>query len=184
MLVGDVVHRTIDHSLSRLRVGSEYPVEEAKARVIALFKQAWQDNASRNTNLFEHYYDEKPDSDKLLEFKTLMDQSIEGFYESDSYGFIKFISSPHWLSKEKLESFDFDGTKIWVKLDFAARHDDRIYIYDWKTGKQVKGNDTQLAVYALFAQDKWKIELGKLRLFDIYLSKRLPVKLKVSDTIL
>jgi len=53
-----------------------------------------------------------------------------------------------------------------------------------KTGKQVKENETQLAVYALFAQDKWAIDLDKLRLFDVYLSKRLPVKLKVSDTII
>jgi len=192
MLVGDVVHRTINHSLGRLSTGTEFPIEEAKERVIELFRQAWrestnkawQENASRNANLFEHYYDEKPDKERLLELKTLMEDSIDGFYESDSYGFIKFISTPHWLSREKLESFEFEDTKIWIKLDFAARHDERIYVYDWKTGKQVKGNDTQLAVYALFAQDKWKIELKNLRLFDVYLSKRLPVKLKVSDTII
>jgi len=150
MLVGDVVHRTINHSLGRLSGGSEFPVEDAKERVIALFRQAWheskykawQENASRNTNLFEHYYDEKPDKERLLQLKTLMEDSIDGLYESDSYGFIKFISTPHWLSREKLESFEFEGTKIWVKLDFAARHDKRIYIYDWKTGKQVKENDT------------------------------------------
>ena len=192
MLVGDVVHRTINHSLERLATGTEFPVEDAKERVVALFRQAWrestnkdwQENASRNANLFEHYYDEKPDNERLLQLKTLMEDSIDGFYESDSYGFIKFISTPHWLSREKLESFEFEGTNIWIKLDFAARHDERIYIYDWKTGKQVKENETQLAVYALYAQDKWGVELENLRLFDVYLSKRLPVKLKVSDTII
>lgn len=192
MLVGDVVHRTINYSLERLSRGKEVPVEDAKKRVIELFRQAWresknkawQENASRNTNLFEHYYNEKVDDDRLLELKALMEDSITGFYDSDSYGFIKFISIPHWLTRETLESFDFQGTKIWVKLDFAARHDERIYIYDWKTGKQVKENDTQLAVYAMFAQDKWGINLDDLRLFDVYLSKRLPVKLKVSDIII
>jgi len=34
MLVGDVVHRTINHSLGRLSTGTEFPIEEAKERVI------------------------------------------------------------------------------------------------------------------------------------------------------
>ncbi len=192
MLVGDVVHRTIHRSLERLYNGSEMPVADAQSLAINLFRQAWresrqkdwQENASRNANLFEHYYDAVPDDERLLEFKTLMDDSISGFYESDSYGFIKFISTPHWLSREKLESFELNETNIWVKLDFAARHDERIYIYDWKTGKQVKGNETQLAVYALYARDKWNLNIDDLRLFDVYLSKRLPVKLKISETVI
>jgi len=40
MLVGEVVHRTINYSLERLATGTEFPVEEAKERVIELFRQA------------------------------------------------------------------------------------------------------------------------------------------------
>ena len=107
-----------------------------------------------------------------------MVNSVDGFFASDSYRFIQTMSDTQWLAIEDLDSFEVHGAKLWVKLDFAIRHGERIYIYDWKTGKVAKENEVQLAIYALYAKQKWDVDLGLIRLFDVYLNQQLPVKVK------
>ena len=144
----------------------------------------WKDSPKWKTNLFEHFYNQKPSDDKLLETRDLMLNSVDGFFASDSYRFIQTMSDSQWLAIEDLDSFDMHGAKLWVKLDFAIRHGERVYIYDWKTGRVVKENEVQLAVYAIYAQQKWDIDLKLIRLFDVYLNQQLPVKVKPTDRLI
>ncbi|MFQ6615414.1 MAG: PD-(D/E)XK nuclease family protein [Fidelibacterota bacterium] len=191
MLIGSLVHEIINRVLDGLKKGKEMPVENAQRDLIGLFKRKWReskqgewmDDPKWKANLFEHYYDEELTEDHLLQARETMMDSIRGFYDSDSYHFIKTLSPREWLTKEEIDSFDFEGTNVWVKLDFAARHGEKIYIYDWKTGREVTEDETQLAVYGLYAMNRWAIELNNLRLFDIYLKKQLPVKMKLSRKI-
>jgi CRISPR/Cas system-associated exonuclease Cas4 (RecB family) len=190
MLVGDIVHQVINASLDYLGGHAEYPLEKAEQRAIDQFKQAWRESKekawkkspSRATNLFEHYYQEELSQEALLEFRDALVENVHGFYHSESYGFIKTISKREWLTKEKLTTLDVDGIPVWVKLDFAARYGNRVYIYDWKTGRVVKEDELQLAVYALYAMEHWGVQIEDLRLFDIYLRKQLPVKVKVNQS--
>ena len=128
--------------------------------------------------MFEHFYNQKPTDEALLDIRDLMLNSIDGFFASDSYRFIQTMSDSQWLAIEDLDSFEVHGAKLWVKLDFAIRHGERVYIYDWKTGKVAKENEVQLAIYALYAQQKWDVDLNLIRLFDVYLNQQLPVKVK------
>ena len=192
MLAGKIVHKMINIVLEALRNKREIPVEKAEQKAIEDFRASWRQskrgewksNPKWKTNLFEHYYEENLSEDYLLEVKETLVESIRGFYLSDSFNFIKTISPNEWLCKEKLNTFDFSRTRVWVKLDFATRHGERIYIYDWKTGKKVTEDETQLAVYALYALSKWEIELKEIRLFDVYLKKQLPVKVKLSKALI
>lgn len=192
MLAGSLVHTMISVILEGLKDRHEMPVGTAEAETIKLFKEAWRESKSgnwktsrkRTTNLFEHYYEESLTDEQLLEIRNTMVESIQGFYQSDSFAFIKTLSRSQWLSKEELDAFDFHGTKIWVKLDFVARHGERVYLYDWKTGRVVSEDETQLAVYGLYAFSKWGVELEDLRLLDIYLKKQLPVILKLNEPLL
>ena len=192
MLAGSIVHDQIEKILKATRYGREIPIESSEEDIIQRFKRsrsesknkAWEDSPKWKTNLFEHYYDEKPTDEKLFEIRDTMLNSIKGFYSSDSYRFIQTMSDRQWLSIEDLDSFDIDENKVWVKLDFAIRHGERIYIYDWKTGKIDKENEVQLAVYSLYAQQKWETDLKYLRLFDVYLKQQLPVKVKPTQAII
>ena len=192
MLVGMVVHKEVDRILESIRRGWSISQDKAETEVLTSFKRAWresknkewQENPKWKTNLFEHYYNKELPEEKLIEMKDVMVNSIKGFYASDSLAFIKTLSTGEWLSKEDLDSFEINGTKIWVKLDFAARHGDRIYVYDWKTGKEVKEDENQLAIYTLYAMDKWAIELKFIRLFDVYLRKQIPIKVKPTKVLL
>jgi len=189
MFAGKVVHDTISSVLDELKAGMIVEQEKAEEKVVKSFKQGWGQSKREEwrgspkwkTNLFEHYYDEVPSQDELKDVGDKLVKCIDGFYASESFAYIKSIPSVDWICKEELASFDFEGTKVFVSLDFAARHGQRVYIYDWKTGKQVYEDEIQLAVYAIYAIEEWGIDLSNLRLFDVYLQKRMPVKVKVNE---
>jgi len=192
MLAGSIVHDEVERTLKTLRYGRNADQNKSKDNVIKNFKQSWnqsknkewEDSPKWKTNLFEHYYDQKPSDENLLDLRDLMLDSIDGFFASDSYRFIQTMSDSQWLAIEDLDSFDMHGAKLWVKLDFAIRHGERVYIYDWKTGRVVKENEVQLAVYAIYAQQKWDVDLKLIRLFDVYLNQQLPVKVKPTDRLI
>jgi len=192
MLAGSIVHDEVERTLKILRYGRSADQEKSKDNVVKNFKQSWaqskneewRDSPKWKTNLFEHYYGKKPSDQDLLDIRDLMVNSIDGFFASDSYRFIQTMSDTQWLAIEDLDSFEIHGTKLWVKLDFAIRHGERVYIYDWKTGKVVKENEVQLAVYAIYAQQKWDVDLRLIRLFDVYLNQQLPVKVKPTDKLI
>ena len=186
MLAGTIVHDEVERALKAVRYGRNADIVKSKENVIKVFKQSWaqsknkdwEDNPKWKTNLFEHFYNQKPTDEALLDIRDIMLNSIDGFFASDSYRFIQTMSDSQWLAIEDLDSFEVHGAKLWVKLDFAIRHGERVYIYDWKTGKVAKENEVQLAIYALYAQQKWDVDLKLIRLFDVYLNQQLPVKVK------
>ena len=64
------------------------------------------------------------------------------------------------MDVETLQSFIFNGIKVWVQMDFARLEDQTLYIYDWKTGQvgDEAGLRQQLGVYGLFfrqAHPEW-----------------------------
>ena len=192
MLAGTIVHDEVERTLKAVRYGRNADIVKSKENVIKVFKQSWaqsknkdwKDNPKWKTNLFEHFYNQKPTDEVLLDIRDLMLNSIDGFFASDSYRFIQTMSDSQWLAIEDLDSFEVHGAKLWVKLDFAIRHGERVYIYDWKTGKVAKENEVQLAIYALYAQQKWNVDLKLIRLFDVYLNQQLPVKVKPTNRLI
>ena len=192
MLAGSIVHDEVERTLKILRYGRSADQGKSKDNVVKIFKQSWlqskneewRDSPKWKTNLFEHYYNKKPSDQDLLDIRDLMVDSIDGFFASDSYRFIQTMSETQWLAIEDLDSFEIHGARLWVKLDFAIRHGELVYIYDWKTGKVVKENEVQLAVYAIYAQQKWDVDLKLIRLFDVYLNQQLPVKVKPTNKLI
>ena len=76
---------------------------------------------------------------------------------------------------EDLEEFEFEGAKIYVKLDFARRKDGLIEIIDWKTGKESESEPTvQIGAYAIYAMQKWNVPLEKIRAYLVYLTNPVP----------
>ena len=192
MLAGTIVHDEVERTLKAVRYGRNADIVKSKENVIKVFKQSWaqsknkdwKDNPKWKTNLFEHFYNQKPTDEALLDIRDLMLNSIDGFFASDSYRFIQTMSDSQWLAIEDLDSFEVHGAKLWVKLDFAIRHGERVYIYDWKTGKVAKEIEFNLAQYALYAQQKWDVDLNLIRLFDVYLNQQLPVKVKPTNRLI
>ncbi len=82
--------------------------------------------------------------------------SLAAFYGSPVCQEICETPPDRWLPIDSLDTFDFEGTKVYVAPDFAFRDaEDRLRILDWKTGRPRDKDHEQVKGYALFAKDRW-----------------------------
>jgi hypothetical protein len=163
---GSVVHGALKRMLEAARVtGQFWPLEKLLDRTHSRARAEWASSrdksywreASRIVGLLEHEYSDVVGGD---EWKRLYAEVVEGslraFHESATFQEIKATPRDRWLSVDELDAWVFEGTKIWVAVDFAYRDSsERVQILDWKTGKERGVDHTQVGVYALYAQQKW-----------------------------
>ena len=176
---GESVHHVIEEVLKSYRSGKPVALEATLARLTEVMRanfrsskaKKYYEDPKKNIGLFEHEYN-KPVTDET--WKKIHDEAaacIKNFYES---GFFKELSADDkrtWLIIEDLEEFDFEGAKIYVKLDFARKKNDLIEIYDWKTGKDENADVTvQMGAYAAYAMKKWGLPLSSIRAYVFNLS--------------
>lgn len=163
MWAGDVVHRCIERALSNVRRGIEpLAADAAIDATIHSMRDEWRRSRSGSVKerLTEHEYGlEIPD----LEWRDNADhvrQCLWNFYASRQWEALRKLPAKRWLDLETLSSFPFEGVKVFVKLDVAYRdEDDRVVIVDWKTGRAPDPDHSmQVATYALYAGDTWKVE--------------------------
>jgi PD-(D/E)XK nuclease superfamily len=163
---GTVVHGAIRDMLRRARATGKFrPLDDLLLRTRARARGQWARSreksywreASQIDGLVEHEYAEPVASE---EWKRIWDHTIEaslrGFYASDTFAAIQATPREKWLTVDELDSWTFEGTKVWVAIDFAFTDGDgRVHILDWKTGQQRAVDHTQVGIYALYAQGKW-----------------------------
>ncbi|HTP50576.1 MAG TPA: PD-(D/E)XK nuclease family protein [Anaeromyxobacteraceae bacterium] len=165
---GSVVHEALRHMLNRARMagdrkGLEELVAQTRQRSRAIWsssrdKSYWRE-ATRIVGLLEHEYGEPVPAE---EWKRVWDEVIEGsiraFYRSETFDRIRAVPAADWLTVDELDSWAFEGTKVWVAIDFAYRDErGRIHVLDWKTGRERGVDHTQVAIYALYARQKWGV---------------------------
>jgi hypothetical protein len=165
---GSVVHDALRTLLVRARAtGQFWTVEELLDRTRQRARAQWSTSreksywreASQIAGLVEHEYGDPVPS---AEWKRLWDEVMEGslraFYASETFDRIRRAPRAKWLTVDELDSFTFEGTKIWVAIDFAfADEGGVVHVLDWKTGKERGVDHTQVGIYTLFAQKKWSV---------------------------
>jgi hypothetical protein len=166
---GSLVHDAVKRALSRARASGELPPLErvlerthAKARAewaASREKSYWRE-ASRIVGLVEHEYGEAvPDAEWKRIYEQVVEGSLRAFYGSAVLEEIRRTPRERWLGVDELDSWRFEGTKIWVAVDFAYRDTDgRVHVLDWKTGKERDVDHVQVGIYALYAGQKWNVE--------------------------
>ena len=182
---GETVHHEIEHVLKGLRAGRAVPPAAAQAHLTESMRRDYRssksrrywDDPKRSAGLFEHEY-AKEVSDEI--WKRMHDESaacLKNFYESHLYAELLQDDPKTWLMIEDLEEFDFEGSKVFVKLDFARSRGDTVEIFDWKTGRRERGGGAgvQMGAYALFAMGRWKVPLEAIRGYLVYLGYPMPV---------
>jgi hypothetical protein len=165
---GSLVHDALKRTLSRARGSGQLPLldkvleqtrQKARAEWAGSREKSYWREASRIVGLVEHEYAEPvPDA----EWKRLYDDVIEGslrsFWSSAVLEEIRRTPREQWLTVDELDSWQFEGTKIWVAIDFAYRDDaGRVHVLDWKTGKERGVDHVQVGIYALYAKQKWGV---------------------------
>ena len=177
LMAGDVVHRAIERALTAFARGTD-PDPEA---VLAWCKAEMQkgliesrDDLGRNApkkfaRLAEHEYGPAPSREFLEKIAAKIGTSVRNFFTSRSFSIIREIHPDDWLAMETLDSFNFEGTKVYAVPDFAAKHEGETLIFDWKTGRPDARNKDQVVLYALFAAAKWGVDPDHVQGAPVYL---------------
>jgi hypothetical protein len=177
---GSVVHDALRRMLRRARATGRFDsMENLLASARARARMQWSSSRDKSywrettgmCGLVEHEYGD-PVAEE--EWKRIYEEVIEGslraFYDGPILPEIRETPADRWLAVDELDSWTFEGVKVWVALDFAFRDaDGQTQILDWKTGKERGVDHTQVAVYALYAMQKWGIPLARLAAGLVYL---------------
>lgn len=170
---GSIVHGALKQVLSRARatgdlLAVERVLERTRERARAEWarsreKSYWRE-ASRIVGLVEHEYGEAvPGADWKRLYEQVVEGSIRAFYASEVLEEIRRAPREDWLVVDELDSWDFEGTRIWVAVDFAYRDGKgRVHVVDWKTGREREVDRVQVGVYALYARGKWGVPPGSV----------------------
>ncbi len=170
---GSLVHDALKKALARAKGTGELPplekvLEQVRAKARAEWagsreKSYWRE-ASRIVGLVEHEYGEAvADADWKRLYEQVVDGSLRAFWASPVLDEIRRTPRERWLTVDELDSWDFEGTKIWVAIDFAYRDaDGRVHVLDWKTGKERGVDHVQVGTYALYAQRKWSVAVDSV----------------------
>ncbi len=176
---GETVHHVIENTLKSVRGGKLPSWQEIEKDLTDTMRRDFRSSKSKkyleepkkSMGLFEHEY-AKPVSDDI--WKKIHDESVtclKNFYESSFYQELLGDDKSSWLVIEDLEEYNFDGAKIYVKLDFARRKNGVVEIYDWKTGKNGSEDaSVQIGTYVIFAMQKWNVGLEDVKAFIFSLS--------------
>ncbi len=178
---GSVVHESLRRMLRRARATGRFqPLSELlagtheRARTqwsVSREKSYWRES-SAIAGLVEHEYgDPVPDSEWKRVYDEVIEGSLRAFYDGPILPRIQDTPPDRWLVVDELDSWSFEGVKIWVALDFAYRDaEGRTHILDWKTGKERQVDHTQVGIYALYAQQKWNVSPDQVVGGLVYLS--------------
>lgn len=171
---GETVHHVIEHVLKAMRSGQVIPLEQALAHLTEAMRKDYRaskskknwDDPKRNLGLFEHEYNKPVGDDVWRKVHDTSAECLSNFYGSSLYRRLLEDDKAGWLVIEDLEDFEFEGAKVFVKLDFARRRGDVVEIYDWKTGKNDgEAASVQMGAYAIYAMGRWKVPLEHVRAY-------------------
>lgn len=180
MWMGGHVHRCVEEILKDLKEGRELPAPEAAIekmlqRMRDDFKASragrYRENPKKICGLFEHEYGIQVPPEVWKETADKAALCVRNFYGSAVLEKIRRLPPSAWLEVEERQTFELDGLKVYVQLDFAFRDNERILIYDWKTGRtDAERNDLQLACYILYASGKWSCVPEQITATAVYLA--------------
>ena len=189
MWIGSVVHSCIERSLKNLSQKIEpLPVEKIIEITLDMMRSDFASSRRKfyhhnpkTCALFEHEYEIEIGKEEWREIAGRVERCLRNFYNSAVYRNLYDLPREYWLEIEELSSFVLYGVKIFAMLDCSYRTKGGLHIFDWKTGKSdERDTKIQLAAYALYAKEKWKVDfkniivtafnLGDNTLYDIKLS--------------
>ncbi len=175
MWVGEVVHNAVAEILETYRAGGTVAQIDIRERMRVQWKSSRdgiyrQPRKAKTTALIEHDYGLEVEDWK--EVASHAENCFQNFLDSSYHAEFREMTRQTWLGIEELDSFLLDGSKVFVKLDAVHRTENGIRIVDWKTGRSESESDPfQLAVYALYANDAWRISPENIEVHEVNLTK-------------
>ncbi|MBM3977559.1 MAG: PD-(D/E)XK nuclease family protein [Planctomycetes bacterium] len=189
MWAGDCLHQAIEQWFEQRAagrtLGAEELVERALARFRGGYKQSrdeaaqWRRAPKRHTRLQEHHYAEAcvdEPSGRAREyggrFVERIQRAARWFCESSELAAVRAAPPEQWLACEQLGTIELFKTAIHAVPDFAYRDAGGVlWIHDWKSGSERPEHAFQLALYALYAEQRWGADPTGVRCVADYLEE-------------
>jgi len=165
--VGEVVHSCIAQSLQNLaRRIPVLPLEQIREITRKRMRTDFRDSRSgryrmdpsRYCGLFEHEYGLEVSDQEWREVAEQVDRCLENFYRSEVFRSFREMDPQGILEVERFSQFDFEGVPLRIRLDAVCREDDRIVVWDWKSGRRGSpGESLQMACYIAYAMKNYRV---------------------------
>ena len=184
MWMGEVVHHAVENSLKHYQRTRELPTDVFLDQITQRMRREFRDSRAgryrqepkKSLGLFEHEY-EKTISDER--WATLHDDArrcYTGFANFFFTNLVKPVPVNQWRLIETMQTFTFERSLIYVKIDFAfvsyENNDSErsselasptLYIIDWKTGKtEDVDNEIQLDCYGMFSKEAFTLPTERI----------------------
>jgi hypothetical protein len=190
--MGATVHNCIRWILATLRKSGQAPNEDLALhhlvrRLTLDFQNSGEglywEKPKESCALLEHEYDDADVPEGAWhELFEKAARCISVFYQSPVFRDLQGLPADQWLELEQLASFPLEGVKVWVQLDFAHRQGADLRIYDWKTGKaDAPGTREQLALYALYAAQRWRVPIEQIHAVELNLGTGEPFERRATS---
>jgi hypothetical protein len=141
--------------LSDLAVSNFERLLEA-SRMVAPELKAGQRAPDNVVVLLEDYYELQVSPTRIQDLVQRISTCMKNFQESEVLYRILRAGSRNWIDvKQPLArspSILIDGTIVYTNYDFLFKEDDQLHIIDWKSGRPSSKDQSQLVVYALYAE--------------------------------
>lgn len=178
MLAGNIVHKQIYLTLSNWRQGRVMSLEQTTDIAIERLRSAWKESRDghwrerpkRFTNLFEHYYAQPVSDEDTRAAGDVVRVALASFYHSQALARALATPTDQWKTIEEFLSFNLEGVPVKMRMDFALQSDDKLHIFDWKTGRKRSSDPDQLFAYALYGESVWGFALDDIALASIHLN--------------
>ncbi|WP_079477764.1 PD-(D/E)XK nuclease family protein [Halobacillus salinus] len=173
MHFGSVVHDLIYQVIQRVLRGREIPTEESLVDEIRHHlnrgfvestrkEHLWRNRPKHYTMLHEIYYSQTNSlpEDKVQKITNRLNTTVKNFFASTSFADVLNQQDMQFIDSEKFRFMKTGGVKVFIVMDLVYKdlNQNKWVIVDWKTGKKSEEDRNQLALYALYLQQKYKIE--------------------------
>jgi CRISPR/Cas system-associated exonuclease Cas4 (RecB family) len=183
MLAGEALHQALANWFQARQSGREFTREELEKSALAILRQGYRhsrDGAWRRSaklvHLAEHHYEEESMSETSgaaaaygKRYVERIQAGVATFFESADLEEVRAVEPANYLAFEAMDTFILFDTKVYAVPDLAYRRGEEVVIYDWKTGRPRAADAEQLAVYTIYARQKWGVGAEQVETIDAYL---------------
>ncbi|ALS77004.1 hypothetical protein AUC31_06845 [Planococcus rifietoensis] len=171
MFFGKIVHELIEKILKNFLENDTVPNEDSLNKIIKNqlnqgfwesmnSKLLWEMKPKHYTMFHEIYYEGKLMSEKIEEIKYRLNVCMKHFLASHTFQEIQSRNKTEVFEFEQFRSMKWNGIKVFIVMDMVYRdlENNKWIIVDWKTGKASDEDRGQLALYAKYLKDKFKLK--------------------------
>ncbi|MBG9693555.1 hypothetical protein ABD91_22745 [Lysinibacillus sphaericus] len=183
ILFGQIVHRFIEQAINDYLQTRQPPTLEelihgARGQLNAAFidstrhLESWRHKPNKYYMMQEIYYSGKLSSDLVKDYKERIQLVFEHFLISETFQQITSQRGSLRIGEpEQFRSMKINDIQVFVVMDFHYFNEltDKWVIVDWKTGGESDDDRQQLALYAYYVQQKYRVPLEQIEVYNEYL---------------